>query len=321
MNDTIWLATKTKEAINEALAKDNGSAFKVWQGQVLPHMHDAYSDDNDSYRSHLGASVVGQECDRALDFDWLWATHGKPPRGRKGENPIEGHARMVRLWNRGHLEEGRLIALLLTIGVTIYQQDANGNQFRISDFGGHFAGSCDGVAMGIPDLPVGVPCLTEYKTHSDKSFQKLLEVGVRGSKPQHYVQMQTYMGKLGLQYALYVASNKNDDDLHLEIVMYDGVTDKTYLERARNTIFALQLHARVHGASPAYYLCKYMCDHKAVCFHTEQPSRNCRTCQASKPLEDGTWVCTATGELLNKAAQIAGCGQYVVSPRFKVRKA
>lgn len=317
----IWLATKTRDAINEAIAADGGNTYRHWLGQVLPHMHDAYRSDEDGYRTHLGASVLGQACDRALAFSWLWASQGEAPRGRKDEPQPAAGSRMRRLWNRGHLEEGRLIALLLTIGVKIYQQDANGNQFRISDFGGHFGGSCDGVAMGVPDLPAGIPCLTEYKTHSDKSFTKLLEEGVRGAKPEHYVQMQTYMGKLGLQYALYVASNKNDDELHCEIIMYDGVTDKAYLERARETIFATQLPARIHGASPSFFQCKYMCDHKAVCFHTVQPARNCRTCAHSKPLPEGIWVCTHTGEVLDKAKQIAGCGSYTVSPRFAKKKA
>lgn len=317
---SMWLATKTKQAINEAMAGDNGNTYRRWLGQVLPHIRDAYADESDPYRTHLGASVLGQPCDRALAFSWLWASKSVP-RGRKGEDATSAHGRMLRLWNRGHLEEGRLIALLLTIGVKIYQQDAEGKQFRIADFGGHFGGSCDGVALGVPDLPVGVPCLTEYKTHSDKSFAKLLEEGVRGAKPEHYVQMQTYMGKLGLQYALYVASNKNDDELHMEIIMYDGVTDKAYLERARSIIFADQLPDRIRGASPAFHQCKYLCDHKAVCFHTVQPERNCRTCAHSKPIIEGQWVCLNDGQVLTKGMQVAACGNYMVSPRFAVKKA
>lgn len=321
MIDGIWLATNTKVAINKALAADEGNSFRGWQGRVLPHMHDAYATESDPYRTHLGASVLGQPCDRALAFSWLWATHGVPPRGKKGEDPVNAHGRMLRLWNRGHLEEGRLIALLLMIGVQVYQQDANGKQFRIYDFGGHFAGSCDGVAVGVPDLPPGIPCLTEYKTHKEESFDKLVSDGVKASKPEHYVQMQTYMGKLGLQYALYVASNKNTDEIYCEIVVYDGATDAAYLQRAHDIIFAVQLPNRINGASPSYFQCKYMCDHKAVCFHTMPPSRNCRTCANSTPLPEGGWVCKATGELLDKAAQIAGCGQYQVDARFGVKKA
>lgn len=321
MTDGMWLATKTKTAINEALAADDGNAYRGYLAKVLPHMHDAYATDSTPFRTHLGASVVGQSCDRALAFSWLWASHGARPRGKKGEDPINAHGRMQRLWNRGHLEEGRLIALLLMIGVQVFQQDANGKQFRIYDLGGHFSGSCDGVAMGVPDLPVGIPCLTEYKTHGNDSFESLLEKGVRGSKPEHYVQMQVYMGKLGLQYALYVATNKNTDEIHCELIAYDGVTDANYIQRAKQIIFATQLPARIHNASPSYFQCKYMCDHKLVCFHTVQPTRSCRSCTNSAPLPDGGWVCKLTGELLDKQAQIVGCGSYIVSSRFAPKKA
>jgi hypothetical protein len=319
----VWLATKTKAAINAAIAADNGNAYRGWLGKVLPHMHDAYATGEDKVRSHLGASIVGQACDRALAFAWLWVSADARPRGKKDEDPTAAHGRMLRLWNRGHLEEGRIIAQLLCAGVQIYQQDANGKQFRISDLGGHFSGSCDGVAMGVPDLPMGIPCLTEYKTHGEKSFLKLIEDGVRLSKPEHYIQMQMYMSKLGLQYALYFASNKNDDEIHLEIVTYDGVTDATYLERARSIIFAdpKMLPPRINGASPAFFQCKYMCDHKPVCFHTVQPMRSCRSCKDSKPLPEGGWVCLDTGEVLDKAAQLRACGNYQVSPRFAAKRA
>lgn len=314
MNE-IWLASNTRAAVNRALAADNGNAYRQWLGRVLPHMTDAYRQDEDGVRSHLGASIVGQECDRALAYDWMWAS-AEPPRGRKNEPQPDAEARMLRLWNRGHLEEGRLIALLLAAGVQVYQQDSEGNQFRIAAFGGHFGGSLDGIAMGCPDLPIGVPCLLEFKTHSGKSFLDLVEQGVRLAKPQHYAQMQLYMGKRGLQYALYCASCKDDDELYFEIVMYDGVTDANYLERARSIIFNSTLPPRLRGASPSYFHCKYMCDHKLVCFHTKEPRRSCRTCQFSKPLEDGSWVCTHTGELLNKAAQLRGCGLYVLADKF-----
>lgn len=311
----IWLASKTRAAINEALAADRGNSYRQWLGRVLPHMSDAYRSDDDGRRTHLGASLIGAECSRALAFGWLWASPSIP-RGKKKEAPTDAAARMYRLWNRGHLEEGRFIALLLMIGVQVYQQGADGKQYRISDFGGHFGGSLDGIALGIPDLPPGIPCLVEFKTHDDKSFTDVQEFGVRESKPQHYIQMQMYMGKRGLQYALYMAVNKNTDEIHCEIVMYDGRTDAVYLERAKEIIFCDMLPPRINGASPAFHVCKYMCDHTLVCFHTKDPERNCRTCAHSRVLETGDWVCALTGEVLDKHAQEAGCPKYALHSRF-----
>jgi hypothetical protein len=159
--------------------------------------------------------------------------------------------------------------------------------------------------------------LNECKTHSDKSFVELVENGVRLAKPQHYVQMQKYMGKLGLLYALYVGVNKNDDDYHMEIVTYDGPVDRSFSELARSIIFDQKLQPRIRNASPGFYVCKYMCDYTDVCFSTVKPDRNCRTCQHAFAMPDGTWQCAKFTMTLDKAAQLAGCQVYQLSSIFK----
>lgn len=319
------LATKTLQAIADAINADGGAAYRKNLQMVLPHIGDAYSADSDPYRSHLGASVIGGPCDRALWFGFRWASTARPT-GKAKEDNAHGYARMVRLWNRGHLEEGRFIALLLTIGVQVFQQDANGKQFRISHFGGHFGGSGDGVLLGVPDLPPGVPAGAEFKTHSDDTFKELLEKGVKESKPEHYVQMQQYMRGFGLQYFLYLAVNKNTDELHGEIVCYDGVTDERYLERARSIIFDERIPSRMRMATPTHWKCKHGCGYNAVCWGAVKPDVNCRTCKHVAFYDDGSVRCIVPehpcGEgrdvSLNKAEQLAGCDRYEVSPLFKV---
>ncbi len=313
----MWIASKTLEAIDATMTADGGNGYRGWLGQVMPHMSDAYRNDEDGYRSHLGASVIGAECLRAVWYGYRWA-HKRLARGRKGEDKTAANARMLRLWNRGHLEEARFIALLLSIGVQVYQQDAQGKQFRLVDFGGHFSGSGDGFVVGIPDLPWGVPALLECKTHGSKSFAKLVEEGVRWAKPQHYVQMQIYMGKFGLQYAFYFAVNKDDDTLHAEIVMYDGPVDAEYLSRARQLIYnGHEAPPRIRNASPGFHQCKYLCDYTDVCFSTVPVDRNCRTCQFAFPMPDGTWQCAKYTYTLSKEEQQRGCASYQVMDAMK----
>ena len=273
-------------------------------------MEDAYRGyEKNPFRNHLGASVIGYECARQIWYGFRWFTKPKFP------------GRVLRLFNRGHLEEARFIACLLTIGVQVYQQDANGHQFRIKAHGGHYGGSGDGVAIGIPDLPPGLPCLTEWKTHNDKSFQKVKKEGVRAAKFEHYVQMNTYCRKMGLTVALYGAVNKNDDELHLEIVYLDTDTADRFTDRAGQIIFTPSPPKRINE-SPGWYACKY-CDHHAVCHKHATPARNCRTCTYSAPLSTGGWACTspvvvATAEaqgrsgpiILDEDAQLAACAQY-----------
>lgn len=294
-------ATKTLKAIEDAIAADQGAAYRINLGKVLPHIGDAYRGEDGGFRTHLGASVIGGDCGRAIWYGFRWATMPK----------FSG--RILRLFNRGHLEEGRFIAALLTIGVQLYQQDEHGKQFRISDVGGHFGGSGDGVAIGLPDLPPGTPALAEFKTHNDKSFVKLKKEGVRAAKFEHFVQMQTYMRKMGIPVALYMAVNKNDDDLYGEIVPLESNVADQFIDRGRTIIMMKQAPKRI-SESPGWFACSW-CDHKPICHLKKPPERNCRTCCHSEAREDGTWRCTNAGAedlILTKELQATGCEAYQV---------
>lgn len=301
------LAIKTLAAIEAAIVADQGAKFRGFEGQVFPHMDDAYrSEAEDGFRAHLGASLLGGKCARALWYGFRW--HTKANFG----------GRTLRLFNRGHLEEARFIAMLLTIGVQVYQQDVNGKQFRISDLGGHLGGSGDGVAIGVPDVPDGQPCLLEFKTHGDSSFQKLKKEGMRSAKFEHYVQMNTYMRKMGIAVGLYMAVNKNDDELYAEIVPLESALADEMLDRGRKVIMMREPPAKLSN-SPGWFDCKW-CDHKPVCHLSHPPARNCRSCKHSYAYEDGTWRCnvptqpdgSGADRVLDKAAQLAGCDQYEV---------
>lgn len=305
----MQIASKTLQAIVDALNKDGGAKFRTLEAQVLPHLGDAYSDKEDDFRSHLGASIVGGDCERAIWYGFRWAHKGRA-KGKASESDESGFARMVRLWNRGHLEEGRFIALLLMIGVQVYQQDERGNQFRVSFHGGHMGGSGDGVLVGVPDLPQDVPCLGEFKTHSDDSFEKLKANGVQKSKPEHFVQMQTYMKGMNLAFALYMAVNKNTDELHAEIVEADACVGQWAVDRGGRIIHATVPPSRMRSASPTFWKCRYGCDMAPVCWRTVDPARNCRTCEHVQFRDDGCVHCNAGAGTRDKAEQLAGCELY-----------
>ena len=298
MNRSVTLAKKTLAAIDAALEKDQGAAYRQNLEKVIPHIGDAYrGEEENPFRTHLGASVIGRECGREIWYGFRWTTLPKFP------------GRILRLFNRGHLEEARFIALLLTIGVQVFQQDENGKQFRISDAGGHFGGSGDGVAIGLPDLPTGLPCLLEFKTHNDKSFVKLVKEGVRSAKFEHYVQMQTYMRKMQLTMAMYGAVNKNDDSLHLELVQLDTATGDQFLDRGRTIALMREAPKRI-SESPGWFACSW-CDHKAVCHKGASPVKTCRSCRYVEPMADGTWCCHKHEKTRSTEEQLKACDDYV----------
>lgn len=295
---SIILATKTMNLIDKRLKEDQGSDFRMWLGRVIGHIEDAYRQGNDGHRGHMGASLIGQECARSVWYNFRWFT----------KSNFEG--RMVRLFNRGHLEEARFIALLLMIGCQVYQQDQNGHQFRISDVDGHFGGSGDGVVIGLPDLAPGQAALCEFKTHSEKSFKELESKGVREAKWEHYVQMNVYMRKMGLPIALYMAVNKNTDAIYAELVTLNAEVADEYLERARKIVW-LQQPPKKLSESAGFYKCRF-CNHRPVCQLGAKPDVNCRTCAYSKPVADGQWACNIDlGEnIISKETQLKGCSRY-----------
>lgn len=300
----IILATKTLEAIESAIAADQGSAYRGWLGKVIPHMGDAYDTSKASHRSHMGASLIGGECGRAIWYNFRWATKSRHT------------GRMIRLFNRGHLEEARFIAMLLTIGCEIYQQDENGKQFRISHAEGHFGGSGDGIAIGIPDLPPGQACVTEFKTHNDKSFSELTAKGVREAKFEHYAQMNVYMEKMGLPAALYLAVNKNNDEIYGEIVHLDRIIAEQMINRGETLVWMNEPPVKI-AKTPGFWKCRF-CDHSGVCHKGELPDRNCRSCEFSKPAKEGKWECLqgSTIKELDKELQLTGCENWTKKEAF-----
>ena len=306
------LATKTVAAINAALELDQGATYRRLLGENIMAAGDAYNPRVERFRNHLGASLLGRDCAREIWYSFRWTT----------EPHFKGQ--ILRLFNRGHLEEPRFIALLLMIGCEVWQVDANGKQFRMTGgYRGHFGGSSDGVIRGIPDLP-NEPVLGEFKTHNDKSFTKLVDEGVMKAKWEHFVQMQCYMGDFKLRYALYLAVNKNNDEIYGELVAYDPQQDERYKQRAIMLVDATEAPARISN-SPGWFKCKF-CDHSKVCHDTALPVVTCRSCNWVKLADGGKWLCThpeagqpSTGIALTSKQQETACDAYQLNPTFKAR--
>ncbi len=318
---SVTIAIRTLTLIDQMVKDDQGAKYRGWLGKVMPHMTDAYRTDEDGHRTHMGASLLGGECARAIWYNFRWATKSGFP------------GRVIRLFNRGHLEEARFIALLLMLGCEVYQQDAEGKQYRISFADGHAGGSGDGVAIGVPDLPQSTAALCEFKTHGEKSFielagkldewRKHLEdpvrnhftgKGVREAKFEHYVQMQLYMHKMGIAAALYVAVNKNTDDLYAEIVPLNTAMAEQFIERGEKLVWMEEPPAKLNN-SPGFFKCRF-CDHRPVCHLGVVPDVNCRTCAFSKPVAGGQWHCSRFDNMISKETQLVGCKEYTKSDHY-----
>ena len=254
---------------------------------------------DDGRRRHLGASLIGRPCARHLWFVFRWAkTELFAPR-------------MLRLFERGQLEESRFVNLLRDAGAQVWETDDDGKQFRIKDVEGHFGGSCDGVAKKVPGLDPKLACLLEFKTYNDKSFAKLQKAGLRETKPEHITQMQVYMGKLKLKIALYMAVNKDTDEHYYEFVLADKTEAEAAIRRARSIIFAEEAPPRI-SETPGYWQCTF-CPHVGVCHLAETPEVNCRTCVHATPIKDGQWRCEKERPAIEDQS---GCRDHLFNPNL-----
>lgn len=257
---------------------------------------DAYCERayNDGHRSHLGASIIGKECDFQLWAGFRWF----------GGKAFSG--RMLRLFNRGHREEERFLEWMRGTGWTVWETDpATGKQFRISGVDGHYGGSCDGVAQH----PEHGTFVVEMKTKgTGAGFNKLVELGVAKQHPEHFTQMSTYGWKLGIPQGLYLSINKNDDTIHCEIVDLDFSLAERMEGRARDIINAKEPPKRI-SASPTFYLCKW-CDFSEVCHHGAKPGTNCRSCVNAVPVADAQWHCNRWQQIIPKEHWAKACPEW-----------
>lgn len=249
------------------------------------------------FRDHLGASLIGRQCEREVWYSFRWATK------------VLFKGRMLRLFDRGHREEERFEQWMEAICDQFWSIDPRtGKQIRVSDIRGYFGGSLDGVARN--------PCgyrgdyLTEFKTHSVKSFEKLVLKGVKVSKPEHYVQMQIYLHyNPKLTGALYMAIQKNDDALHIEYIERDEACALANIGKARRVIIADQPPAQFDAASPYNFYCKHFCDYTKVCHEGDAPHVSCRTCFYVETTKHG-WYCNHHDKLLDSKDQRKACDSY-----------
>lgn len=259
--------------------------------------HEAQNDDG--HRRHLGASMIGHECRRYLWLSFRWV----------GRERFSG--RMLRLFDTGKREEIRLIEELRAIGCVV-EAEENGHQIRVSFAGGHGGGSLDGIIHeGVPEAPRKAHVL-EAKTMNAKAFADLQKQGVEKSKPLHYAQMQTYMRLMKVNRALYVAVNKQTDEIYTERVRLDEAKADAIIARATAVIEASEPPPRLSDR-PDWFACK-LCAFHDHCHGTARPEVNCRTCAHSTPEPDGTWSCARHGGGIPTSFQRGGCTDHRYIP-------
>lgn len=169
---------------------------------TLTKIQRALEEGHDDWESMgIPAGNIGVECERSI---WLEFRRASVP-----EN-ITWSKR--RIFERGNIEEDRLLDLLRLIGCDVTDQQA-----KVRGANGFLRGKIDGQAIGLPDAPKTMH-VVECKSAKASVFSKLKKHKVKKAMPLHYATMQFYLLKRGLDRCLYMCSCKDDEDLNLERV-------------------------------------------------------------------------------------------------------
>jgi hypothetical protein len=156
--------------------------------------------------------------------------------------------------------------------------------------------------------------IAEFKTHSTKSFADVVKQGVEKSKLEHFVQMQLYMSGTGIERALYVAINKDDDSIYTERLAYDKAVADKYIARGHRIAQADRMPEPL-STDPSWYQCKW-CPAYAMCHEAQHTKEvNCRTCAHSTAKPDSTWHCARhDADDIPLEWQVSGCESHVLHP-------
>lgn len=287
----------------------------VQVSKTVEAIYRAYEARNEPRLSRrLGASIIGQPCPRKTWYDFRWA----------GQERFSG--RMLRLFDTGHREEIRFAEDLRAIGCEVHLTDPDtGEQFEFTAVGGHVVVKLDGCLLGLPEATQAWHSC-EFKTHSAKSFALVVKSGVKLAKPDHYAQTIIGMRLAGVPRALYLARNKDTDELYAERLRIEETRDEAdrLLAYAEKIISSARAPDRI-AKDRDDYPCKF-CTHVSVCHGSLPPAPavpallSCRSCvHATAVVEEGgigRWRCEKHRKSLDELAQKRACPDHLFIPDF-----
>lgn len=302
---------------------------------------------DDGFRWHLGASLIGHECKRYLFYVFRWCFKENFD-GRMQRLFNRGHREEERFieWLEGigftvyaddwsnwslywHSESDSYFIDKKDIDLHAGGYDladvtnnethkkiakAMGvkfKQYRISEVNGHFGGSLDGIAIAPERYGLKEPLLLEFKTNgTGAGYTKLVNSGIQLAKPVHFSQMSTYGTNpaYGFKYGLYLNTNKNDDDIHVEIVFLNEELGKQNIVKAEKIIFSETPPPKL-SENPTFHKCQY-CAAKDICHTGALVNRNCRSCKFSKPVENAEFYCTIHNGIIPRDYIMTTCDKY-----------
>ena len=213
----------------------------------------------------ISASALGHECDRKLWYALRWASLPEELTGRK-----------LRIFERGDIEEQRVVDDLRRAGVNVQDIDPDtGGQWRFEMANGFLRGKADGRATGFLEAPK-TEHVIEIKSMKAADWRAVVKHGLAAKKPEHWHQLHAGMAGLGLTRGAYIAVNKDTEEIYIERIRFDAEEANRMEARVLRIVGSDEAPARIADNSDNFS-CRF-CQHKDVCHAGAFARRHCRSC-------------------------------------------
>ena len=206
-------------------------------------------------RSYLGASIIGHECDREVQFS-SWVRPLLP-------------ARVKSIFARGHFFEARIREQLISAGFAFAPPSA----LEFSALDGYLQGHADGIIIAAPAMPgvyFATPCVWECKALNAKNWRAVSRDGLTKVFPRYSTQVAVYQRFLNtINPALITCANSDScETLHFRLP-FSATRAANAIERAERIIAATRIGELLPRFTndPNDLRCR-LCSHKQKCWRT-----------------------------------------------------
>jgi hypothetical protein len=219
--------------------------------QLINELIECAESKSENYRQYLGASAIGGECLRRIQFDWM-------------VDPVFP-ARIKDIFARGHFFEGVTRQHLIAAGFKFAPPERL--EFETAD--GLFRGHADGILVAGPQLPaLRYPALWEHKCVGAKGWRAVERDGLIGLYEIYAAQVALYQAYLDCTNAALVSVVNADTAERLHFLLpFDAQLAQATSDRAVAVIEATragELLPRI-TENPDDWRCK-MCSHRERCW-------------------------------------------------------
>lgn len=210
-------------------------------------------------RNYLGGSRLGEECERALQYEYF-NTPKDTGKDFKGQT--------LRIFSRGFWVEDMMIKWLRNAGFNLKTHNDNGEQFGFSIMKDRIRGHCDGIFISGHNM-AKYPCLWECKGINQNGWKKLVKHGIKQAYPTYYAQVQIYQKYFNLTEnpAIFSAVNMNTMEIEWQSVEHDSIFTDRLTNKARRIILYCDsgelLPRQFH--SKDFFKCKW-CSYQERCW-------------------------------------------------------